>query len=276
MSTAIYVPGTGGGSLAPGQTADSLISGLFGHVWAGDDWTRVFISYPACAGPVYGSFTMGQSIDIGVAALDAAIKAATPPIVVSGISQGAMVIDQELRNLETDPDAPAPEDLTFICAGDPLRPGGVISRYWGPGAKVPYLAYTVVQPSNTQYDGTVIVQQYDGIANWPQIGGAWYDNVPNMNAFLGFLFLHCYLDQQLSAFGGHNGQAAYEVLPSAKDTLLDTTKHSNGGTVKTYLVSSWPIPIMYLFPFHLWDIGSLLIQPLVSHGYNLGSLNYNT
>ena len=60
-----------------------------------------------------------QSIDVGVHHLDAAIKSADGPVVVAGLSEGSMVIDREQARLLNDPNAPPPDQVTFVIFGDP-------------------------------------------------------------------------------------------------------------------------------------------------------------
>jgi diacyltrehalose acyltransferase len=94
----------------------------------------------------------------GVRALDhqlsqsaAARAAGGGPTVVLGFSNGAGVAEQWIREHAGDPDAPSPEDLSFVLIGNPRRAHGG----WLP--PLPDTAYQVID----------VVRQYDPMADRP-------------------------------------------------------------------------------------------------------------
>jgi hypothetical protein len=106
------------------------------------------VEYPAEIWPVSEPFsaTAGESIAIGVSQLNDTIYSTQGEVFVVGGSLGAMVIDQELRNLETTPNPSAPEDILFVEASNPERPGGVLS-YVPYGTRIPVLGNGVAARS---------------------------------------------------------------------------------------------------------------------------------
>jgi len=94
----------------------------------------------------------------GVRALDQRLSQATAgvaagggPTVVLGFSNGAGVAEQWIREHADDPDAPPPEDLSFVLIGNPRRAHGG----WLP--PIPDTEYQVID----------VVRQYDPMADRP-------------------------------------------------------------------------------------------------------------
>ncbi len=83
------------------------------------------------------------------------------PIVLFGHSQGGQVIYTDLRKFAADPaNAPDPARLSWVSIGNPEN------RYGGRRAQPddgagPWL------PDDTAYQGTEVIRQYDGWADWP-------------------------------------------------------------------------------------------------------------
>jgi PE-PPE domain len=236
----------------------------FGGAFAGSDYTCRRLDYPARFWPLTGasSPTLGASIARGVQLLDVAIKVTTGDMVVVGFSQGCMVIEQELRNLATDPDAPPPSDMSVIVAADPIRPGGMLGSYLAPGQTLRVLDYTMIEPANTQYDVSVIEREYDGAADWPENHWA---TIAIMNAIAGFLMMHCGL-----ARSAH----PHRHLPNSSTPVLNVTTCPRGGTITTYLYPTWPLPLTRFLPTWARDSASKIIRPLVDAGYNRAARNY--
>jgi hypothetical protein len=286
-ATFIFVPGT----LAPGavspissglatQEAQQSCSGAFNT----SAFTCVGVPYPGTIWPLSGesSDTLGVSTAAGKAALDAIIKSTPGPKIVSGISQGSIILTQELAALATDPAAPPASELVFIAVADPSRPNGILPQYSFPSGNWPVLDIPTAVNLNTQYNGIVMVQQWDGVADYPQ------NHVNNwlgvINAVAGFLMLHCFLAQNYGC------QIGYQVLPSSDGKvlgysvtptttnykILNTTTYPLGGKVTTYLMPSWPVPLFDSFPIWVWDIGSLILGAVIEAGYNRAAVNYNT
>ncbi|MGA7053866.1 MAG: PE-PPE domain-containing protein [Mycobacterium sp.] len=298
--TMIYVGGSTltGNMTSPGRTAMEALWPDAGFT-AANGYTSVWCPYPGAMYPITGtaSDTLGASVAAGVTALDAIIKWITvhgtipaglpdagtscpKKVCLCGWSQGSMVIDQKLHNLETDSDAPADSELTYLICADPIRPGGLFSHYWPAGYTVPILDYTMIEPPDTQYSGSVLVFQYDMASDWPDhigaLPGALDTNPPALvNAFLGFIGIHC---GQSGPLGWPStGSTLPAGLPNATTTApLDTFTCPRGGVVNTYLLSTWPLPITYPITDYLAEIvASVLLQPAIEAAYDRPARAYN-
>ncbi|HET7666443.1 MAG TPA: PE-PPE domain-containing protein [Mycobacterium sp.] len=124
----------------------------------------VIVHYPASARPYTGinSLTAKESVRIGAANLDAAIRAADRPLVVVGQSQGAVVIDAAQAKLASDPTAPTADELQFVLFSDPHR--GLMSLL-PKGTYIPVFDWTTTTPVDSQYDTTIVIGEYDGWAD---------------------------------------------------------------------------------------------------------------
>jgi diacyltrehalose acyltransferase len=115
--------------------------------------------------------SVGQSVDVGVDNLDAAIRATGRPGTAIGLSEGGFVVDGEQQRLATAPDAPPPNTLNFATFGDPIGHhafGQSFLRAAFPvGSVVPALDYTMPPEYESQYDTNRFVAAYDSIADFP-------------------------------------------------------------------------------------------------------------
>lgn len=177
------------------------------------------MAYPASLWPFTPTEpTLGQSVQIGVGMLNTDLSSTSGPTQVLGWSQGAMVIDAEQRALVNQPTKPG---LTFVVAGDPTRPGGILS-YLPAGTYIPILNYTTGPVPQSQYNTTVLTIEYDGIADFPD--RPW-NVVADANAVLGAFYLHPQEGQSIPTSGGV------------------TTVNANGGTTTTYLEPAPYLPL---------------------------------
>ncbi|MBW0012628.1 PE-PPE domain-containing protein [Mycobacterium sp.] len=258
-TTIIFVPGTRPGRPLTTDQQQKIMTSVFGGAFAGPDYTCRRLNYPAKFWPLTGpsSPTLGASIAQGVAMLDEAIKSTTGDMMVVGFSQGCLVIEQELRNLEDDPEAPAASDLRAVLVSDPIRPGGMLRTFFAPGQTIPVLRYTMIEPANTQYDVTVIEREYDGAADWPENRRA---AIAKINAVAGFLTMHCGLPPSAKRPHSH--------LPDRSTPVLDVTTCPRGGTVTTYLYPTWPLPLTRFLPARVRDFASEAMRERVDAGYN--------
>ena len=115
----------------------------------------------------------------GYRALRSAIGSITEPTTVVAYSQGATISTYWLRDNAGRPDAPAPENLSFVLAANPMRKYGGIRPASG-----------LVRPTpETEYSVTDIAMEYDGVADFP-------DNPFNLlavaNAIAGFQYVHIF------------------------------------------------------------------------------------
>ena len=123
------------------------------------------MDYPASLWPGSGLNTPTAGQSIKPANLDAAIKEAAKTgqhVIITGLSQGAIVADAEQIALLNDPDA---RPATFVVIGDPSRG---VANLVPPGVTVPVLGWKVTTPTTeSQCDTDIIYGQYDGWADFP-------------------------------------------------------------------------------------------------------------
>jgi hypothetical protein len=85
--------------------------------------TQVQVNYPAALDPSAGDNTKG-SIYVGATNLNTLIRSTSGPKIVFGYSQGAQVVGAWLRRFAHAPDAPSPDELSFLLIGNPERKYG--------------------------------------------------------------------------------------------------------------------------------------------------------
>lgn len=247
---------------APGALADTVVTvagssptpppapdlaTLYGGIFAGD--TLAYIAYPASLWPLTPTeATLGTSVGIGVGLLDTALHSGSEPTVVLGWSQGAVVIDDEQQALLSQPTIPG---LSFIVAGDPTRPGGILS-YFPAGTYIPILNYTTKGLPTSQYDTTVLTITYDGIADFPD--RPW-NAVADVNALMGAAYYHPDEGQSLPTTGGVS------------------TVNANGGTTTTYLEPAPYLPLTHPLtqlgvPAPVVDALDKVLTPVIDAGYS--------
>lgn len=117
-------------------------------------YTMEEIKYPA-------SFKK-TSIDEGVTALDAALRATAGQKIVLGHSQGAQVCARWMREFDSDPTAPDESELMFILTGNPLRAtGGYIIDRPEVGGEI-----GIPTPLTTRWNIVDVARRWDGFADW--------------------------------------------------------------------------------------------------------------
>ncbi|GBE65032.1 PE-PPE domain-containing protein [Mycobacterium sp. MFM001] len=114
--------------------------------------------------------SVGESVDVGVDNLDAAIRTGRPGTAI-GLSEGAFVVDGEQARLAHDPAAPPSDTLNFATFGDPVGRHAFgesfLTAMFPVGTVVPALDYTMQPPYESQYDTYRFVAAYDSIADFP-------------------------------------------------------------------------------------------------------------
>lgn len=153
----------------------------------------------------------------GAADVQRAVDAlpADEQIVLFGHSQGGQVIYTDLRRWAADPaGAPDPARVSWVSIGNPENPYG---------GRRPKTARVTTQwlPPDTAYQGTEVIRQYDGWADWP-------DDPRNLlavaNAVAGMFSTHTdYRQVDLTdpnnvrftpEVGGHPGNVTYVWVPT--------------------------------------------------------------
>jgi hypothetical protein len=229
--TALIVPGTAPSPYGPLRALYHFTPAMQLRIgekyYNSADATRVVIPYPGGFWPVTGldSPTVGESVAVGTNNLDAAIGSTSGPIVVTGLSQGTLVLDAEQARLASDPNAPPPDQITFIKAGDP---GHLLARVFKPGTHVPLIDYTVPAPVESQYNTIDIVGEYDIFSDPPD--RPW-NLIADVNAIAA------------AGYYGHSATAFSDPASVAPEDITITT-NSKGATTTTYLVRSEQLPLV--------------------------------
>jgi 3'-(hydroxy)phthioceranyl-2'-palmitoyl(stearoyl)-2-O-sulfo-trehalose (hydroxy)phthioceranyltransferase len=229
--TAFIVPGSAPSPYGPLRalyrfnTADQPAIGA--NYYNSASANRVIVPYPGSFWPVTGldSPTVGESVAIGTNNLDSSLRSTSGPIVVTGLSQGTLVLDEAQARLATDPKAPPPEQITFIKAGDPAH---VLSRVFEPGTSIPLIDYTLPAPVESQYNTIDIVGQYDPYSDPPDRPG---NLLADLNAIAA------------AGYYGHSATAFSNPARVAPEDITVTT-NSKGATTTTYFVRTERLPVV--------------------------------
>ncbi|MFN8088458.1 MAG: PE-PPE domain-containing protein [Mycobacterium sp.] len=177
-------------AVAPSSTAATVLTlegGLVGlqHIL---HFTPMQLQGDLCKSPNhcqpvdYFAFPGGAYNQQGAVKVEEAIGELAPDeqIVLFGHSQGGQVIYSTLQDFADDPEsAPDPSRLTWVSIGNPTNKFG--------GRRPTTDAGGQWLPADTPYEGTEVIRQYDGWADWP-------DDTSNFlavaNAFIGMLTTH--------------------------------------------------------------------------------------
>jgi hypothetical protein len=249
-TTVLFAGGTGGslGKLFPDNLFGSEDSFL-GGAYKNDPF--VVLDYPNSLWPITGPFdlTLGKSVEIGTTNLVALAKATSGPLVISGVSQGAMVVQQAEAVLNADPAIPS--DTTFIIIADPNL-GLARSLY---GVRVPILNYVPQALPETRFDTVVVINQYDGLAD--PITKPWH-LLTVANAMMAVIYGHPY--------------AQNSDLSTVLEQDITTTTNGQGGTVVTYFVTTEDLPLtmplrQLRVPAAIVDGIDNALRPIIDAGY---------
>ena len=219
--TVLWMGGTGGSlaALLPPDlfgTPETFLGGAF------TDHQFTVVDYPSGLWPITGlkDPTLGRSVEIGTANLVTAARTTPGPLVLAGVSQGAMAVQQAEAELNSDPAIPS--DTTFIIIADPNL--GLASGLHG--VYIPILDYTPRPPVDTRFTTIIVTNQYDGFGQPIARPG---NLLTVVNAVMGTAYVH--------PFAQNSDLAA---VPPGNVT---TTVNSQGGTVTNYLVPTAELPL---------------------------------
>jgi len=218
--------------LGAGNLTDLAMANILGGAYGGADWTRENVPWPQQARPLTGSnsLTLTQSINVGTTNLDAAIARSLTEVgpgervTVVGLSAGALVVDEQIRLLDSRTDAPGKDKLDFVVIADSSRAGFNKNRY---DATIGY-QYTV--PVESKYDVKVVTGQYDGYADPPDR----LNPLAIANAAAGSQLVH--IPSMLSPLS---------AVPASNIT---TRTNAKGGVTTSYLVPTETLPLVALDP----------------------------
>ena len=254
-------------TLGPTRSYSTLLSQITGGMtpaqWyaytptIGQNWapgtTPLPVDYPASLLPPFGPMTVGQSIRVGQGNLDPVLKqqAGHGPVVVAGVSQGAMVLDAERAALATDPAAPPPGTVQFVEFGNPAY--GALG-WLPPGTTIPLIDVTVIRPLDSQYNVDIVKGQYDFWADPPD--RPW-NVLADLNAIMGVKYVHISSGLDYKADG----------------IVLSQTTNDRNATTTVYLVPTQHLPLTMPLrqlgvPDPLVDNIDAVLRPIIDAGYS--------
>jgi hypothetical protein len=204
--------------------------------------------------------SVGESVDVGVDNLVAAIRTTGRPGTAIGLSEGGFVVDGAQARLATDPTAPPPNTLNFATFGDPIGRHAFgqsfLSAAYPVGSVVPALDYTMPPPYESQYDTYRFVAAYDSIADFP-------DRPDNLFAFANTL---------MGLATGHTA-VAFTNASMAPPQNIRTTINSRGAKDTTIMVPQKHLPLVMPLKYIGIDEGTLnkldaILIPRVNPAYS--------
>ena len=229
------------GGISTPQLPDLLMSPLLGGALKGQE--RVSVNWPAEAGPYTGrgDLTLGASIDVGKANLDAQIDAALArlakdangnvvggeKVTVVGLSAGSLVVTEVLREMAADANAPDKDQITFIVVADSSRQKLIDKARYNNKYD-----YTYQPAPETAYDVVVVTGEYDGMADFPDRP---FNLLAVVNAIAGSIFVHI--------------PVMYADLANVPAENITVDVNAKGGTTTHYLVPTKKLPLVQLLPF---------------------------
>ncbi len=203
--------------------------------------------------------SVGESVDEGAGNVIRAVDEGGPGTVL-GLSEGAMVLNAVQARLASDPNAPAPDQLSFAVYGDPIGQHGwgegFLRQNFPVGSVVPSLDFRIPPPVESQYDTYSFVSAYDSIADWPDRPDNW---MSVLNAIAGLAT-------------GHTAVAFTDpsMVPARN---IRTTVNSRGAKTTTFMIPEQHLPLVLPFKYLGVDQGTLsrldaILQPMVDAGYS--------
>ncbi|MEV0670176.1 PE-PPE domain-containing protein [Mycobacterium sp. NPDC050441] len=257
-----------GGARGPGIPWDQITNKVGRGYYPNAN--RRIVEYPA--GMVYGRLpdklwpgndistdSVGDSVDIGARNLKTALQNSPGQTVVVGNSEGALVLSEALARLSQDPGARAAEGVSFTLFGPPqsVTPfsHSVLSSLT-PGTYVPLIDYTVRGPVESQYDTTLVVGEYDFIADFP-------DRPDNFLALANSLVALEYLHTETS----------YSSRDEIPPQNVFVTVNSRGATQTMLFLPTRLLPLTRPLrdlgvPNELVDQLDGVVRPMVDAGYS--------
>ena len=244
----LIVSGSSPTPIEPGATPPTWLQGQFSN---GSNVEMV--PYPAGYWPFQGTAHVGPSTAVGVTNLtamqNAAIAAGTP-LTIMGTSQGALVIDQVIVN-----DIAAgvsPSAVKFVIIEDPNRGSGILTYFRG--VTIPFLDYKPIKIPDSPYDTTVVIAEYDGVADAPTNP---MNLLADINAFLGQI---------------HHQGSVFTDLSTVPAANITVKTNAAGGVTTTYLVPTAELPIVTVLrnlglPAPAASFLNKVLRPIIDSAY---------
>lgn len=220
--------------IAAGQLTDIAMANILGGMFGGKTYERVNVPWPQQSRPITGpdSMSLTDSVAEGVVNLDAELTEALAElgpgehVTLVGLSAGSLVVNDEVRKLANDPNAPDKSQLKIVVIADSSRILFNRNRY---DAIIDY-QYRV--PAETQYDTLVVAAEYDGFADFPD---RWWNFLAVANAFAGSIIQHV--------------PTILTDLSTVPAENITVTTNSLGGVTTSYLIPAKRLPLVLLVPF---------------------------
>jgi len=245
------------------------IARYLGGRWANED--LVGLTWPGEMAPFDGTLTLSQSVAVGVENMDLAIRNTPGPKVVIGVSGSTAVVNEQMRRLANDSNAPSPEEVSFVVMGDADR--GVNKQFVG--MTIPIFDYTVPAIPETPYDLMVIAGEYDGFGDWPDRSWnllAVYNALAGTGAIQDTLPADIVDRLGLKSFGSAHVEAMFTDLANVPEKNITTAVNGAGGVTTTYLVPTADLPM--LRPLKSWGVQQgvidnleRLLRPIIDSAY---------
>ena len=203
--------------------------------------------------------SIGESVDEGEGNLIRAINQGGRGTAI-GLSEGAMVLNAVQARLASDPNAPAPDQLSFAMYGDPIGLNafgkGWLRENFPVGSVVPSLDYRIPPVVESQYDTYQFVSPYDSISDWPDRTDNW---LALANAIAGLAT-------------GHTA-VAFTNPSMVPPQNIRTTVNSRGAKTTTFMIPQQHLPLVMPLKYLGVDEGTLnrldaILQPMVDAGYS--------
>lgn len=220
--------------IAAGELTDIAMANILGGMFGGRDIVRQNIPWPQQSRPVTGpdSLSLTESVEQGVVNVDGELTKALAQlgpgekVTIVGLSGGALVVNDVMRELASDPNAPDKSQVTFVVIADSSRVGFNRNRYDG------IIGYQYRLPAETKYDTLAVSAEYDGFADFPD---RWWNFLAVANAFAGTIVEHI--------------PAMLTDLDTVPAENITVTTNSLGGVTTSYLIPAKRLPLVTLLPF---------------------------
>ena len=219
-----------------------LMARVLGGRFANEE-ALVGLPWPGEMAPWNGTLTLDQSVAVGLENMDAAIRNTPGPKIGVGASGTTLVVDEVMRRLADDPNAPPADELSCVVLGDANR--GVFKQFRG--ITLPIFEYTVPAIPVTKYDLIVVKGQYDGLGDWPD---HWWNLLAVANAMAGSGMLQQVIPEDIVAeyrledFGSVHYDAMFADLTQVPRENITTTRNAAGGLTTTYLIPTADLPLL--------------------------------
>jgi hypothetical protein len=203
----------------------------------------VGLPWPGELAPFNGTLTLNQSVEVGLATLEEAIRTTEGEKIVVGASGSTLAVNEVMRRLAKDPNGPSADEISFVVLGDADR--GVFKQL--KGLTLPVFDYTVPGIPVTKYDVTVVAGEYDGMGDWPD--RSW-NLLAVLNALAGTGLLQQIIDEpiveqyRLEDWGSVHYDAMFADLDQVPEKNVTTTVNMAGGTTTTYLIPTADLPLL--------------------------------